>query len=204
MSALIDLAGKTFGRLKVVCREENDNSGGARWLCICLCGKESIVFGSSLRKGATRSCGCYSAEQSAKRCKAQAKHGMEGTPTYRSWAAMKDRCLNKSSKDFPAYGGRGVTVCSKWSGSFETFLDDMGSRPEGMTIERVDNAKGYFHKNCKWATRAEQARNRRSTKLTYADITEIRKDGRKLKEIATEYGVGITQIGKIKRGEQWT
>lgn len=99
-------------------------------------------------------------------------HGMNRTPTYRAWCSMHERCYNKSYRQYADYGGRGITVCARWA-SFECFLEDMGVVPSGLTLERIDNAKGYGPGNCKWATRSEQAQNKRNNRfVTVGEITK--------------------------------
>jgi hypothetical protein len=92
------------------------------------------------------------------------KHGMKGSPTYLSWRSMKSRCLNENDPYYYRYGGRGITVCERWL-AFEAFLHDMGERPESKVLERIDNDKGYYLENCRWATAKEQARNRSNNRL---------------------------------------
>jgi hypothetical protein len=87
-------------------------------------------------------------------------HGMTNTPTYRSWAHMVQRCTNSNYDRYPFYGGRGITVCDRWR-TFANFLADMGERPEGFTLDRVDNEGNYTPENCRWATSSQQQRNRR-------------------------------------------
>ena len=114
------------------------------------------------------------------------KHGMFGSKIYQTWNWMIQRCHNKNTAGFKRYGARGITVCKKWR-KFQGFFEDMGDRPKGKTLERIDNDKGYFKENCRWATPKEQARNRRTSRLidhngqrkTLAEWCEIYKtDGR--------------------------
>lgn len=107
----------------------------------------------------------------AARNRARATHGMTGTPTFVAWSSMLARCTNRKAKDYPRYGGRGITICERWR-SFENFLADMGERPEGMTLDRERQDGNYEPGNCRWATPTQQARNRCTNVLvTHAGIT---------------------------------
>lgn len=96
-------------------------------------------------------------------------HGMDGTPTYRSWVDMKRRCYSPQRPDYHRYGGRGITVCEAWRNSFEAFFADMGMRPDGKTLDRIHNDKAYEPGNCKWSTRTEQGRNTRTNRIVVVD-----------------------------------
>ena len=161
--ALIDLTERSFGRLRVASRAENAPNWQPRWRCICECGKSVTVLGSSLREGRSRSCGCLRREVSTVR-RNQLRHGhatkVGVSSTYRTWMAMVQRCTNPARKDYKNYGGRGITICKRWH-VFDNFLADMGERPEGCSIVRRNNSKGYTKANCRWSTPKEQANNRR-------------------------------------------
>lgn len=146
-----DLGGQVFGRLLVTGFSHKDRGGKSHWNVRCVCGGEKSVEGNRLKVGKTRSCGCI-----------KEKHGKSSPPTFVSWTAMKQRCYNKNTKDYKRYGGRGITVCSRWLESFDNFLSDMKERTKGFTLERINNNKGYYKENCKWATYEEQNNNTRA------------------------------------------
>lgn len=149
--------GNTYGRLTVISQTASVNEKAA-WLCACSCGNSKVVTGDGLRTGRVVSCGCYRSECYGKN---SITHGMARTPTYRSWQEMRTRCSDPTSVSFPNYGERGVKVCRRWK-KFENFLADMGIRPVGTSLDRRNVNKGYSKSNCRWATRVEQNRNKRS------------------------------------------
>lgn len=171
MAASVDRAGQRYGRLVVVRRVENNRFGKSQWACVCDCGERTTVIGTLLGNGWTRSCGCLQRQVAAgtaraihvRGIKTNLRHGRWGTPEYVSWSSMLTRCLNKSNHKYRSYGGRGITVCGRWL-KFENFYADMGPRPPGTSIGRIDNDGPYAPGNCRWETLKVQRANQRPAK----------------------------------------
>jgi hypothetical protein len=160
MRTAVDMSGMTVGRWSVLHRDASEAPAAgkhARWMCRCECGVVRSVSGAVLRQN-SNSCGCLQSEDVTTR---NTKHGRYGTPTYECWHSMIQRCCNPNDHAAQWYSERGISVCDRWRDSFEAFLADMGERPEGLTLDRIDNNKGYEPGNCRWATWSQQSRNRR-------------------------------------------
>lgn len=157
-----NLIGQKIGRWTVIDSYGITKNGTICYWCRCECGIEKEVDGSSLRRGSSKSCGCLKKEISI-------KHGYSRSITYHTWKNMNYRCDNPNNKRYKDYGARNIKVCSRWSDKnpkgFQNFLEDMGECPPGLTLDRIKNNLGYYKQNCKWATRKEQARNRRNNRL---------------------------------------
>ena len=186
MSKKYNLIGVKFGRLTVESFAEAVK-GNKHWNCICACGKKTISSTNSLRKGNATSCGCYRAER---RLETLVTHGKTGTVIYRRWANMVARCTNPLDPKYQDYGGRGITVCDSWL-TFKNFYRDVGEIPKGMTLDRIDNEKGYEPSNIRWASLKDQMRNRRIT---------LKFEGKPLAVIAEETGTPyMTLFSRFKK-----
>lgn len=158
-----NLIGESYGRLTVL---SYAGKKGTRktWLCICECGKTTVGSTSDLRYGSVQSCGCLLSGPTARNSIHSNNDRQSGpSPTYNSWRAMIDRCTNEKQPHYHNYGGRGITICERWM-VFERFLADMGERPKGRTLDRINNDGNYEPGNCRWATGSEQRMNRRDSK----------------------------------------
>lgn len=167
-----DLTGQIFGKLLVI--ERDLKYGGfkqeTRWKCVCECGNISSVRSYCLRKGHTKSCGCFG--KSNLKPEASTKHGLYNTRTYHSWEQMKQRCLNPKATRYPTYGGVGITVCERWL-EFKNFYEDMGDRPVGKTLDRINPYGNYEPSNCRWATYKEQVHNRRRNHVIPEEVKTL-------------------------------
>lgn len=150
-------AGDKFFKLTVKRTNGKDKGGKRVWKCECDCGRYCDATSSALHLGKKKSCGCLKKETAKKR---KTTHGLAGSPTYVSWQSMRSRCKNPNVISYKDYGLLGVTICKRWE-KFEHFLSDMGERPVGKSLDRIDPFGNYEPNNCKWSTRKEQARNTR-------------------------------------------
>lgn len=189
----IDMEGMVFGRWTALKRDE---SSPRKWLCICECGKEKSVEGAALRKGISKSCGCLAAELTKEREKT---HGMHGTKEWGIWRSMKNRAYSYASSHSFYYEERGIGVCGEWVESFEKFYEDMGDCPEGLTLERVDNRKGYSKDNCVWDTPSRQSSNRRKPATnTSGRIGVMWREDQKCWRVSIKVNGKVHNIGQFK------
>lgn len=185
--SLIPMIGKKFGRLTVLSLEPRI-SKYFRWKCQCDCGNTAVVLGSVLRLGSTKSCGCLRSSL----------NGFSETKksTYKTYRSMLLRCYCKTAVPYKNYGLKGIIVCDRWRESFFNFLEDMGERPDGKTLDRIDCKGNYFKENCRWSTLKEQARNTsRNHFITAFGATKT------LTDFSLEYSLDLSTLsGRLRKG----
>lgn len=194
INRVIDLTGQQFGRLTAIKRVGNGKHGESRWLFKCSCGNMHIAYGRSVRSGNTQSCGCLNRERLLKRL---TKHGLSKTRIYSIFQGMYQRCYDKNNKHFKDYGARGINICDEWLSGFKNFYDWAMNNgyTDQLSIDRIDNNKGYSPNNCRWVTSATQVRNTRRN-----IIVNIDGERKTVAEWAAKLGVSpYTIYSKIKR-----
>ena len=160
MSKPLDVVGQKFGRYLVIAKSDKRSKAMKQMvLCRCDCGVEKEVVVSNLKSGSSKSCGCLKAEKTGER---RRKHGFSKTTMYHRYRHMIQRCYIPTNSEYRNYGGRGIKVCDRWLNSFENFYSDMGERPKGKTLDRINVNGNYEPTNCRWATPTEQEQNKRN------------------------------------------
>lgn len=179
----IERIGSRYGLITITGRAESGNKNIA-WAYLCDCGRAGVTTSSNLKRGQS-SCGCG-------RKGINSTHGESKSRTYRIWKGLRNRCCNPNVPSYKSYGGRGITVCDRWDGSYELFLADMGECPDGYSIERVDVNRGYQPNNCIWIPLRDQARNRRNTRKIEDELVV---------DAAKRLGISYsTVLNRIKKG----
>lgn len=203
-NARVLLGGERFGRWTAISTSPN------RVHCVCDCGTVRSVDRKSLFTSNSRSCGCLNREQAARRAALRSTthgHASGGqSPTYRTWVSMRQRCLEPRNASYPYYGGRGISVCDRWRDDFAAFLADMGERPAGTSIDRIDVNGDYVPDNCRWATADQQAQNSRTTKLGPVSVALIRcmsARGSASRDLAHAFGVSSSTIDGVVARRTW-
>jgi hypothetical protein len=194
----LDLIGKQIGKwtiIKKVSKPDGLKTQGTFWLAVCSCGEEQIHAGAKLNAG-RGVMGC-------KKCRSHGATAGKLTPEYQSWRGMRERCLNPNHASYNRYGGRGVTVCDRWLHSYPNFFEDMGQRPLGYSLDRIDNDGPYSPENCRWADTRTQSRNSSNYKLSDSQIAaliNLLAIGGSQQDISELAGVARSHIANIAIG----
>lgn len=187
---ILNLTGSRFGRLVVICTVGKNRHNKRMWLCQCDCGEFTTTTSGDLRSSGTTSCGCIQRERTSA---ANTIHGGSGDAAYTSWKEMIRRCSNPKSSSFSRYGGRGISVCERWN-NYLHFKEDMGERPSGKTLDRINPNGNYEPSNCRWATSKTQSRNRRNSRFLIVGGVAIN-----LVDVAVIMGVHRSTVGRRYR-----
>lgn len=200
MAKVKDIKGQKFGRLLVIDRDVSKEYPRPYWNCICECRSTPSIRGSRLISGNTRSCGCLQKEEQSARVLTHGHSlGSIRSPTYKTYQSMKTRCLNPKNEAFHNYGGRGILIDESWIKDFSKFLEDMGERPRGTTLDRIDNNGPYTKDNCKWSTYKEQGNNTRVNRLI-----EYLGETKNLTQWATQFGISVDVLWRRLNVGKWS
>lgn len=181
-----NILNEKFGKLTAL--KLSHISKSAFWECLCECGKYCIIAGYRLRNGTTKSCGCIVSTQK----------GMSKSASYRSWRSMIQRCYDEKVSHYKRYGAKGIKVCDEWKNSFQNFLEDMGERPKGKTLDRIDPNGNYETDNCRWCTPKQQGNNKNTN-----FFIECFNKTQTLTEWADEYSIKWSTLRKRILGLKW-
>jgi hypothetical protein len=196
MPRIKNLVGQKFNRLLVV-EDSGKRSNANRqviWKCLCDCGNYAFIESVTLKR--QKSCGCIVKERVVKPIHGHCRR-KKTSKTYFSWASMIQRCTNKNNPKYPIYGGRGITVCEQWKNDFAIFLKDMGVRPNGMTLERINVNGNYEPSNCIWDTPKAQANNKRCNRI-------LEFDGKKMTVSQWSDFIGISHVSlRMRLHRKW-
>jgi len=198
------LLGERFGKLTVL-NLLGKTDGRNYWAeFVCDCGRTTVAVERAVRYGKPRSCGCLHIAALANN-RLTHGHTRRKSPSkeYVVWQHIMRRCYTKTNPAYRYYGGRGISVCKRWH-DFSNFVSDMGVKPDGLSIDRIDNNGNYEPSNCRWATQKEQVQNSRSAKLTSHLVAEIRASSEPSKILASKYGVNPDTITSIRAFRSWT
>ena len=190
------MIGKRFGKLVVVEEMPERFNKRIMYRCICDCGNETVVCGHDLRSGGTKSCGCLGHKNKSI---PRPHHGLSSHPLFHIWCGVLQRCYTESAKNYPNYGGRGISVCDEWRYDFRSFYDWSLSSgwKQGLTLDRIDPNGNYEPSNCRWVTQAVQNMNKRNSLPEF----ELRGEKKRLQDWADEYGMCYSTVfSRIKRG----
>lgn len=186
-----DLSGQKFGRLTVIKRAQNIKNKRVNWKCFCECGATTITTGDRLSRGITKSCGCLAKEALRNGGLANRKYPEDSERLQRILHGIKTRCNNENATSYQYYGGRGITICDEWNNDFMNFYNwaKNNGYSDELSIDRIDNEKGYEPENCRWVTQGEQMKNRRKWERRRVVFVSFRGGNVSIPELSEMYGI---------------